>query len=850
MDLILRRLKDVLKKETEDKGFQYIFLTGDLANCNVYSMVEERIKDLLLDSGILEDGGKIFWVCGNHDIPRTLKHRKSEIQEIRSKKEIDNFFEQEFRDEENRNVILAAFKEYYEKRESLFDMKMAGWYPHQVIHTDKAEIVLLNTCLTSCDDEDEHNLYLVESGLVNLFDQIEPGKPIFAVGHHSLDYLNDTDKKKLISLFKDKKVSVYLCGHSHQLEVKPLADDIQEIVSGGFKLDGYATCAFFIGEFDEEQEEYRLIPYTYRMNSMNWGEDYYAIAGMEKGKRYPMRFAKRRNAEELMDIIIQAQKLFKGISEFDGLAISRFNQVGERILRKYVQTFPDAIEVEKMNFETLCEIAIQKGNDRINCTSLRLTETMRDIWRYRQNLINILHEMGKDNVVFSTIKEILFDFNEFFETVNQFDVTENTYVLVVDAIHDISDDRKKMLTEFQWDIILDYDGYSEKKGLRGCASGQNIKDLAGYQVVRESILRRGITSWIHMGEKMKFSLEYEDSEWNMRKVKVLYEETVRKLFENTNGMVIFVFMKDIEPWDRELMRIAWERFEEKAKFVMIGAYNSYVLSRQMQGLFFDSIGNSVESCYEIFQTSLSQFLRKYCEYSENFLKKRNYEDMRFPSNNGLVKLNQNLYVNLSDFFEVLVSDIGTDQKHRYEDMETFYLGGEAAWSLFYTKDILQVMEQDVLDDLINRMKTALGAKQEQHRNAIFYLLHEAGFGGTTVAKGIAWKMHFEHPTLILKNYVYGKIKPLVQNLYDNHARKGILIIADESRFSITDLENLEKEMGTVDRPFALLVVKRLAGKITGKSKNVKKLITITKEKIDGLRSRFAQHSRLDSQILV
>lgn len=122
------------------------------------------------------------------------------------------------------------------------------------------------------------------------------------------------------------------------------------------------------------------------------------------------------------------------------------------------------------------------------------------------------------------------------------------------------------------------------------------------------------------------------------------------------------------------------------------------------------------------------------------------------------------------------------------------------------------MESDIEDDLIHKLKTALGAKQEQPRNAIFYLFHDAGFGGSTVARGIAWKMHLDHPTLILKNYEYGKIKPLIQNLYDNHSRKGIFLIADESNFSISDLENLEREMEFVDRPFALLIIRRSIGK--------------------------------------
>ena len=129
--------------------------------------------------------------------------------------------------------------------------------------------------------------------------------------------------------------------------------------------------------------------------------------------------------------------------------------------------------------------------------------------------------------------------------------------------------------------------------------------------------------------------------------------------------------------------------------------------------------------------------------------------------------------------------------------------------MFYTKEILELMDHEMYESLVNKLKTVLGAKQEKPRKAIFYLLHDAGFGGTTTARSVAWRMHKEYPTLILKHYEYGKIKPMIQNLYDNHSRKVVFLIADESSFSISELENLESEMGLVDRPFALLVVRRL-----------------------------------------
>lgn len=850
MSMILDKLRKKLVEEAEKEKFKFIFITGDVADRFDYTITEQRVRELLLDSGILKDNGQIFWVCGNHDIPREkLRIRENLIGEMRDTEHTDVRFENEFANEESRDVILRAFNDFYTYRELFFEMEKGDTYPHEVVHTDEAEIVLLNTCLTSCDDDDEHSLYLCEPKLITLFNEIEPGKPVVVLGHHSLNYLVDSDRMKLLSLFRESNVSVYLCGHSHQLGVYPLSDNIYEIVSGGFQIDGHAVISFFVGEFDEKCGAYELIPYTYRSTSMIWDEDYSAVAGIEKAKKYQVSLADRERGNNLVDLIVHSRKLFLEFKDIENMDIKMFNRIGERVLRKYVQSFIDRVDTGSMKFDELCEVAIQNGNKRINYTSLKMTDTMKDVWRFRENLVRILRELKSEDVNFPIIKETYFDFNDFFATTNKFDRTENLYVLVTDAMHDMDREKAKLLTEFQWDVVLDYDGYSENGGLRSCVSKADIKDCVGdYKVVRESILRRGIISWIRIGEQMKFSLSKNETRTDLKTVKKLFQEVSQKLYEQINGAIVFVFMKDVESWDKELMRIVWERFEKKVRFIMVGAFDRRKVDKQLRNLFMGSYGESVTDCYEIFQTSTAQFLKLYSEHSEGFLEKKKHEEMLFPSNNGMEKLNQNLYVNLEDFFEVLTSDIGKDTQHHEEDIENFYLGGEVAWSLFYTKSVLELMDPEATEDLINKLRTTLGAKQDHSHKAIFYLLHTAGFGGTTMAKAIAWKMHREWPTLILKNYEYGKIRPLIRNLYDNHSRKGIFVIADESRFSVSDLASLEQEMGFVDRPFALLVVKRLIGR-GGNLKNTKKLNLLSNEVVDSLKIRFQSQSHLKPEVL-
>lgn len=221
-----------------------------------------------------------------------------------------------------------------------------------------------------------------------------------------------------------------------------------------------------------------------------------------------------------------------------------------------------------------------------------------------------------------------------------------------------------------------------------------------------------------------------------------------------------------------------------------------------------------------------------------------------PTNNGIQKLEQSLYINLNDFFEVLTEDVGKDLSNHEKDLNDFYLGGEAEWDLFYAKDILNLFDDEYFEDRLNQIRTVLGVKQENPRNAIFYLLHQAGFGGTTMSRYIAWRLHNDYPVLVLKNYEYGKIKPIVQNLYDVHSRKGVLVIADESNFTISDLENLEREMYGVDRAFALLIVKRMRNnKESLNSKRTINLTILSDDCINNLKTKYKEKSSLETELL-
>lgn len=88
-----------------------------------------------------------------------------------------------------------------------------------------------------------------------------------------------------------------------------------------------------------------------------------------------------------------------------------------------------------------------------------------------------------------------------------------------------------------------------------------------------------------------------------------------------------------------------------------------------------------------------------------------------------------------------------------------------------------------------------------------YLVHEAGFGGTTVARRIAWEIHNDYPTLILKKYRDVKIKESLIMLHEK-TRKTIFVIMEAPQtITLDEVDSLFKLIPQT-RPIVFLVVKR------------------------------------------
>jgi predicted MPP superfamily phosphohydrolase len=198
-----RRLLTFLKTEITAGRIKcdYLFLTGDIANTCKYDDVENFIvslfKVLELDK---DDYKRAFWAVGNHDISRGSKLRNDSINTIRSSKDRSKEFEDSMRDNDTLQVLtktgMDKYREYHQK---LLNRPSADI--HAKYSLPNLNLIVLNTCLTSCNDDDEMRLHIADQNFYSIFEKLDDSKPTFVIGHHALRFFTEKQQNRINSTF-------------------------------------------------------------------------------------------------------------------------------------------------------------------------------------------------------------------------------------------------------------------------------------------------------------------------------------------------------------------------------------------------------------------------------------------------------------------------------------------------------------------------------------------------------------------------------------------------------------------------------------------------------------------------
>jgi len=280
--------KSLVKKlKEENLHCDYIFFTGDIVDKCDYESID-FIHEIIDTITISNNNVRIFWAVGNHDISRHVDSRNELINKIRCKG--NELFNQSLSNDCD-ILITKGMKDYSENYYSVCKEHLSelDGSVHKLIILESVNIIILNTCITSCDENDERGLYVVNHELIDLMDNIDKSKPTIAIGHHGQDFLHRDDKYRLYDLFNNI-VDLYLCGHSHRLGYSVFNNtdnDIIELTCGGGIFDNYSKFTFIYGEYNAINYDATITPYSYsEKGNHEWNKDFFLHRKIREGAKF------------------------------------------------------------------------------------------------------------------------------------------------------------------------------------------------------------------------------------------------------------------------------------------------------------------------------------------------------------------------------------------------------------------------------------------------------------------------------------------------------------------------------------------------------------------------------------
>ena len=283
-------MRDQLSRYVEQFApFQAFFLTGDLrfgptqkdGTPGVVEDVVEYIKKIA-GAAKLDSENQIYMVPGNHDVSRS-DPRSATIEAVVVKyKGIQGMF-----GDENLQFLLEKFPFYRKCEEALYGRTIIpnDSNPHYISCAPNLNILHVNTAILAHKNGEEGRLLVGLEYLRKRLGEIQEAStnaPIIALGHHGLDMLERDERSKIIRLFEEYKVKLYLCGHCHDTGHRSI-DGVHEVNIGCIKQEDTNVHASFSIGCIKDDGIVEIEAHCWDYHTARWGR-YSQFSGSTDGK--------------------------------------------------------------------------------------------------------------------------------------------------------------------------------------------------------------------------------------------------------------------------------------------------------------------------------------------------------------------------------------------------------------------------------------------------------------------------------------------------------------------------------------------------------------------------------------
>ncbi|MVX62392.1 hypothetical protein GKZ28_01585 [Clostridium chromiireducens] len=354
----------LIDKIGELKEIKFIFITGDLlyqfrSDFNEISCFIEEIINL---TGVNKEN--VLIVPGNHDFPRSdlrTNNIKGLLNSEESVSETISKTSQAIQD-----FLLGDQKEFFEFYNKLLGKKEKWNELHFVTQFDECNIVSLNTCLISGRNNEEGNLSINLDRLLKALRSIpKSNKPNIVIGHHSIECFDESEHDKIIQMFDDYGVDLYLCGHMHKSKYKIYSDscrNIHSFVCGSGMVDDYAEPSFIEGEIDLDSYGCNIKYYVWDKSLNRWNESNNISRKMIDSDGINFNLERLVEIKE-KEIVETSDSIEKKIED-----ILKVNVVGSKF-QKFLLDFCKNIQEYTEEGENTKAVDVEEKFEKMRCSS-------------------------------------------------------------------------------------------------------------------------------------------------------------------------------------------------------------------------------------------------------------------------------------------------------------------------------------------------------------------------------------------------------------------------------------------------------------------------------------------------
>ncbi|TKH08045.1 metallophosphoesterase, partial [Peribacillus simplex] len=268
-------LIDYLGELKDEINFSFLLLTGDIAHQGDH--YNEEVKKFLNDVLEIIDISKkdVHIIPGNHDITRD-KMRSLIIEGILGSKNASDELD---------NVDPKTYLGLLEGQSNFFEFYkgfLGTDYPQDELHflksSEQYNIFSMNTCLISHKKGEEGHLLI---GRKKFYEAIKDMKKLdcenkinIAIGHHTLNCIETSERNSILANFDDSKIDIYLSGHVHDpsynVTINSSASPFFELTSGAVVSDDYAIPGFVVVDVDLDNGEAEACYHIWNTTNDYW----------------------------------------------------------------------------------------------------------------------------------------------------------------------------------------------------------------------------------------------------------------------------------------------------------------------------------------------------------------------------------------------------------------------------------------------------------------------------------------------------------------------------------------------------------------------------------------------------